>query len=287
MASKRMFSIEVLLGEDFYGLSFGAQALYYRLCQMADDDGILSGAREQVRAMRCTQRHVKELLDSGMLLAVEDKLVITHWKQHNSIKPSRHKPTRYPHILAQLYVNGTGAYALRTGQELSNTCPTNVEQISAEDSIEKESKEEHSKDEDRQEVAAPSEGLSEGLSVTEFGQKVLELYGINCQNLLPCSYLSEELGKRISQLQAGGVDLAMFEQAFRMANNTPFLTGQGEKGWKAGLDWLCQGDKLRQVLAGKYEAWKKSPAKNPTYGCNDLGSAELEAIQALLSGAYD
>lgn len=295
MASKRMFCFDVLQGEEFYQLSFAGQALYSRLAMCADDDGIVSGVQDLLRSMRCNKRHLMELVDAGFVLEVLQKVVITHWKQHNAIPPSRKKPTRYPKVLEQLRVNSTDAYELIDADSLqTNACKvedscqqpciqtaaqTRLDQIRTEENR----KVEYRTDEDRQEDAG-RENLScqsAGQSIDGFAESVFSLYQKHCKSLMPCLYLSEEIRHKIMGLKGYGVTLEQIESVFRLAEDTPFLRGEGEKGWRASLDWLCSGDNLRRVQSGAYAPRKSK--ETTVFGCTGLGQAEIEAIQKLLA----
>lgn len=55
-----------------------------------------------------------------------------------------------------------------------------------------------------------------------------------------------------------------------MANNSAFLTGQNDRGWKADFDFIMRIDKATAILEGKYNTEKKS-------GFNDLQKMWEEA----------
>lgn len=70
-------------------------------------------------------------------------------------------------------------------------------------------------------------------------------------------------------------------EAFRMADESDFLRGINDRGWKADFDWLMKPANLAKVLSGKYDNKKASV---PTGASGQLGEAELEAIQRVLEG---
>lgn len=47
--------------------------------------------------------------------------------------------------------------------------------------------------------------------------------------------------------------LSMIYDAFAKAENTPFLKGENQRGWKADFDWLLHGDNMEHVLEGRYD----------------------------------
>ena len=61
MASKRMFSENVIETEDFLGLSAEAQALYLHLNMRADDDGFLNNLTRLISYYETDAEHIDEL----------------------------------------------------------------------------------------------------------------------------------------------------------------------------------------------------------------------------------
>ena len=46
--------------------------------------------------------------------------------------------------------------------------------------------------------------------------------------------------------------IGIIYDAFKKAENIPFLKGENKRGWKADFDWLLKGDNLEHVLEGRY-----------------------------------
>ena len=61
--------------------------------------------------------------------------------------------------------------------------------------------------------------------------------------------------------------LSDFRKAVARAQNSAFLTGDGERGWKASFDWFVQNDtNLLKVLEGKYDGPANGQRGGKTHG---------------------
>jgi hypothetical protein len=99
---------------------------------------------------------------------------------------------------------------------------------------------------------------------------LFQIYQQNNQSLPEVKALtSERLKKcrtRINQaVRDGCLDryLADFTEAVKKAQQTPFLRGEGARGWRAGFDWFIANQvNVYKVLEGKYDG----PAAGPNHG---------------------
>jgi hypothetical protein len=103
---------------------------------------------------------------------------------------------------------------------------------------------------------------------------LVEIYQQNNQSLPEVKALtSERLKKcrlRINQAVRDGCleqYLADFLAAVKKAQQTPFLRGEGARGWRAGFDWFIANNlNIYAVLEGKYDGPAAGPNKG---GAND------------------
>lgn len=65
--------------------------------------------------------------------------------------------------------------------------------------------------------------------------------------------LTPEMKQRI---EGSGGTLDDYRRLFEIANESKFLRGGGDRGWKASLEWLIEHK--HEVTAGKYRTWEKS-----------------------------
>ena len=67
-----------------------------------------------------------------------------------------------------------------------------------------------------------------------------------------------------------------FADAFLLAANTPFLRGEGPRGWKPDFDWLTARENFEKVIGDHY-----SEKRSVFVRCGDLHmrKMELEILQ--------
>jgi uncharacterized protein YdaU (DUF1376 family) len=84
----------------------------------------------------------------------------------------------------------------------------------------------------------------------------VSLYNDNCGKTLPSirGLTRERVNKLNARLNMRSDFQADFSAAVKKAADTPFLTGQNDRGWKCSFDWLIANDtNCIAVLEGKYE----------------------------------
>lgn len=137
MASRRMFSLDVLDSDRFAALGFESQALYVQLCLRADDWGFVASPLKVCRACGAQEKAIGELCKTRFCHLFESGvLVVMDWWQNNSIPESRRKATKFPEELTRLEVTKNGSYQLVCSSDSSciqTVCKlhTNGKQVSA------------------------------------------------------------------------------------------------------------------------------------------------------------
>ena len=82
-----------------------------------------------------------------------------------------------------------------------------------------------------------------------------------CPHLTRLLKLTANRRRAAKRLAQSGLDLQTICTAFQRADTSAFLSGQGERGWKADFDWMIREDNLLKVLEGKYD---NAPQHDPT-----------------------
>ena len=115
MATRRMFSVDVVTSDAFLNLSHKAQALYYQLLINADDDGLVDNVRSIMRYCGVNIRALNELIAARFVLDLNDNVyAIKHWWINNKkIQSDRYKQTNYPEKLETLAIKGNNAYTFK------------------------------------------------------------------------------------------------------------------------------------------------------------------------------
>ena len=114
MATRRMFSLDVVNTDLFLDMPVSAQCLYFHLGMRADDDGFIASPKQIMRMATCTQDDMKILVSKGFVIPFESGIVvIRHWKQHNYIQSDRYRKTKYTEEKDRLELKDT-VYVLDT-----------------------------------------------------------------------------------------------------------------------------------------------------------------------------
>ena len=115
MASKRMFSMDVVGSDEFLDLPASAQNLYFHLNMRADDDGFINNPRAVMRIIGASDEDLELLEENDLLMIYGSVVVVRHWHVHNQINPQWYIPTRYRELLSGLTLMSNGAYTDRPG----------------------------------------------------------------------------------------------------------------------------------------------------------------------------
>lgn len=149
MATKRMFSNQVIGRDSFLDLEPMAQLLYFHCGMNTDDDGFISGVKRIARTIDATERDIRSLVDNGFLIEFPDSkvYVVTHHRVNNDLKNDRYHPTTYQKEFNCLEVTENKEY--RPKQPVSNQdttcnhsvsnqevpCPEPVNELETEQSV--------------------------------------------------------------------------------------------------------------------------------------------------------
>ena len=94
-------------------------------------------------------------------------------------------------------------------------------------------------------------------------EKILKIYA---KTKLPkLNFISDDLKTKIkNSLQQFKIE--DFELCFKKAENSLFLTGKNNLGWKANLEWFLKNDNMAKVLNGNYDNRPRNELENqPSY----------------------
>jgi hypothetical protein len=84
-------------------------------------------------------------------------------------------------------------------------------------------------------------------------EELLAIYDAERGELPAAGAMTCERRRRCARWLAGGFTEEEFRAAVRRAAGTPFLTGDGSRGWQASFDWLIANrSNARKVLQGEY-----------------------------------
>jgi len=119
MASKRMFSIDIVGSDAFMDMPIGSQLLYFHLGMESDDDGFIGNPKKVMRSVGCKDDDLKVLISKKFVLVFESGvIVIKHHRINNNWDSYNCKRTVYLEELAMLKVKENKAYTLDNLQGL-------------------------------------------------------------------------------------------------------------------------------------------------------------------------
>ncbi len=96
---------------------------------------------------------------------------------------------------------------------------------------------------------------------TDLCDRLVQIWNLNSGTLPKIDELTVARRKCIIALTANQQDYVQkFEFAVKKAAGTPFLRGEGPRGWKADFDWMVSGDHIVRILEGVYESCLEPPA---------------------------
>lgn len=94
MASRRMFSKDVVCSDRFLDMPASAQALYFQYGLEADDDGFVSAPKKILRLTNASDDDLKILVAKGFLIPFDSGVVVIRdWKINNYLRRDRYTPS--------------------------------------------------------------------------------------------------------------------------------------------------------------------------------------------------
>ena len=91
---------------------------------------------------------------------------------------------------------------------------------------------------------------------TQKVEEIKDLYNLHCNNLPKIYKLTDKRKKAIGSLLKK-YSVEEITQVFDIANESDFLMGKNDRGWKADLDFILREDKFINILEGKYGGHRK------------------------------
>ena len=90
----------------------------------------------------------------------------------------------------------------------------------------------------------------------------LNIYNEECTNLPKCLKITEKRKVAVNKCLKEKINEEVFREICIKANQSNFLIGENDRGWKADFDFVTRTDKAMQILEGKYESKSKKQATN-------------------------
>lgn len=112
MATKRMFSKDVVRTDRFLDMPLSTQALYFHLCLDADSKGFVT-PRSIMRLINSTIDDLNTLIGKRFVIPFESGVVVVRdWRVHNYIDEKREAQSQYKTEFSCLHLQPQGYYEL-------------------------------------------------------------------------------------------------------------------------------------------------------------------------------
>jgi DNA-binding transcriptional regulator GbsR (MarR family) len=98
--------------------------------------------------------------------------------------------------------------------------------------------------------------ISKDINNSQKVEEIKNLYNSHCTNLPKIAKLTDKRIKAIGSLLKK-YSIEEITQVFDIANESDFLMGKNDRGWKADLDFILREDKFINILEGKYGGHRK------------------------------
>lgn len=89
----------------------------------------------------------------------------------------------------------------------------------------------------------------------KYCSEIVEIYNTYCTKLPKVIKITDKRKKAINKLLKE-ITLEQFKEVCKKANDSDFLTGNNNNGWKADFDFIIKIDKSISILEGKYNNQK-------------------------------
>lgn len=105
--------------------------------------------------------------------------------------------------------------------------------------------------------------------------KIIDLYNSICKSLTPAITISASRTELIKNaLKTRSPD--ELKEIFIRAQSSPFLTGGGDKGWKASLDWILKEENIAKILDGNFDKPKRTAGQKQRGQFNNYTHEECD-----------
>lgn len=121
-----MINKRIIVSDTFLDMPLSAQALYFHLNAIADDDGFIENPNSFKRMIRASNDDLKILIAKQYILPFESGVVVVkHWLIHNYIRRDRYNETMHVEEKKKLQINEDKTYSYYEGIPLVNQPTTN------------------------------------------------------------------------------------------------------------------------------------------------------------------
>lgn len=236
-----MFAKSIIDSDTFIDMPTSSRLLYFDLSMRADDDGFVNSPKKIMRMTGASQDDLKTLIAKSFIIPFESGVVvIKHWKIHNYIQKDRYKETLYIEEKSLLFEKNNKEYTLDTN------C---IQDVSGMDTQVRIGEERVRIEEDRENNSFGEESPKPARPKIDYGF-IENYFNENCTCFPPILEMTERRKKAIRAFLKDRTEADLF-QLFNMAQQSEFLTGKNDSGWRADFDWILKN--YVKILEGNYQ----------------------------------
>lgn len=250
MAGKRMFSRAFCRGDIFLDMPPTAQCLYIQLCLEADDDGFVASPRAVMRLAGASNSDLNILQENNFIFQFDSgKVLIIHWKVNNFLARDRYTKSLHTEERDSVYVLPSESYSLTPGEEaISLNLINNLTYAEfMKRNLKKSVNETVNTPVNTDKISIEKNRVEEDIV-----SDIISAY-MECKNLASTEKPNETaIAYTISAL----LDTFTKDEivsAIHRADDSSFLTGRTEKGFRANLAWILKPERLAKILNGEYD----------------------------------
>ena len=138
MATRRMFSKEIVRSDAFLDLPVSSRELYFQLGMDTDDRGYIPNAKSIIRLIGANQGDLEPLITKGFIMLRGETLILQkHFSINNLIRKDRFHETEYIEDFKRLFIKDNGTYTEDSEKGRSPLGIPNDNQCETEDKLSK------------------------------------------------------------------------------------------------------------------------------------------------------
>lgn len=223
MATKRIFSKDIIDTDKFLDLPFNSQLLYFHLGLQADAKGFVE-PKKVVRLVGLKNEDLKPLISSRLILIFKSGvIVITDWNIHNNIRLDREAPSQYVEECNLLMLSEQGKYQLQEYyRSTTGELPHKVTESKVTESKEK------------KEEVSPSKTYWKASYGEQYISAFNKLFSTKYR-LTPARI--EKLKLRFKTYTPEEISKALIN-----LSESKFHQGENDRSWRANPDFLIRSD---------------------------------------------
>lgn len=108
-------------------------------------------------------------------------------------------------------------------------------------------------------------------------EKIKDLYNSTCGSFAKIRSIDGTRKTAVAARWKACPQLSTFEELFKIAEDSDFLKGGGEKKWKADFDWMMKATNFSKILEHRYDNQEKS--YNSSFSVKDMEDIAIRQIQ--------